>query len=65
LSSSANNAVLMHLQVRGREYKRFLVVKRFDMELSYQIEMFFNTGKLYFELRRNILFEGELRCSEV
>jgi hypothetical protein len=35
------------------------------MELSYQIEMFFNTAKFYFELWRNIFLEGELLCSEV
>jgi len=35
------------------------------MELSCQIEMFFKTAKFYFELRRNILLEGEFLWSEV
>ena len=34
------------------------------MELSCQIEMFFNTAKFCFELRRNILLGGEHLCSD-
>ena len=61
MSNSGNSAVVKNLQFRRRQYKYFVVVKSFVMELSCQIEVFFNTAKFYFELRRNILLEGEFR----